>query len=184
MKIRSCYYKISGIYIIVNVLNNKRYVGSSKDVYHRLHKHKSQLKNNIHSNPHLQNSWNKNESSLRCYLIEECQTDILNEREQYWIDKISPEYNIDRIVFPRVIHSEETKKKISALSKKMWKEGKFKNVQTPIKVYKLVEEYVGEFTSLKDASEELGIKYRSIQQSLSGNHKKHNRTHEYIFYYK
>lgn len=54
MKIKSCYWKKSGIYIILNIYNFKKYVGSSKDVYHRLHKHKSHFKNNNHSNQYMQ----------------------------------------------------------------------------------------------------------------------------------
>lgn len=183
MKIRSCYWKKSGIYIILNIYNFKRYVGSSKDVYHRLHKHRSQLKRNIHSNSYLQNVWNKDNESLVCYMIEKCEVENLIEREHYWINKLNSEYNIDRTIYPQLIHSDNTKRKLSEYSKKMWEEGKFKNVNTKIKVYKLVEEYIGEFNSLKEASKKLDVKYRSIQRSLSGNHKKHNREHEYIFYY-
>lgn len=183
MKIKSCLWKKSGIYVIVNLHNSKKYVGSSKDVYHRLHKHKSQLKRGIHSNPYLQNSWNKNSEGFSCFMIEECDVNLLIEKEQKWIDKIDPEYNIDKKIFPTYIPTEETKKKISEYTKQMWKDKKFKNVYTKVKVYRLVEEYVGEFNSLKEASEELNVKYRSVQQSLSGNHKKHNREHQYIFKY-
>lgn len=117
-------------------------------------------------------------------MIEECNYEKLVEREQHWINKLNPEYNLAKEIFPRIKYSEETRKKISEQSKRMWREKIFKNVYTPVKVYKLVEEYVGEFESLKEASEQLGVKYRSVQQSLSGNHKKHNREHQYIFKYK
>lgn len=167
----------------MNIYDFKKYIGSSKDVYHRLHKHKTQLKKGIHSNPYLQNVWNKDNISLVCFMLEECNYEKLIEREQHWIDKINPEYNLNKDIFPTYIPSEETKQKISEYSKQMWKDKKFTNVYTKVKVYKLVEEYVGEFNSLKDASNKLGVKYRSIQQSLSGKHKKHNREHQYSFYY-
>lgn len=49
----------SGIYKITNLINNKVYIGSSKNLNNRLNKHKSDLNRNIHYNKHLQSSYNK-----------------------------------------------------------------------------------------------------------------------------
>ena len=49
----------SGIYLIVNLVNGKRYIGSSVDIYNRLHDHLSNLKHNRAHNAHLQAAWNK-----------------------------------------------------------------------------------------------------------------------------
>lgn len=46
-------------YIITNLENGNRYIGSSIDLYERLKRHFYELNNNCHSNPHLQNAWNK-----------------------------------------------------------------------------------------------------------------------------
>jgi len=52
--------KISGIYLILNKINNKWYVGSANDIIgSRWPSHKRLLKRNNHYNPHLQLSWNK-----------------------------------------------------------------------------------------------------------------------------
>ena len=48
-----------GIYCIVNIVNNKKYVGQSTDVEGRIAHHKSALRHNKHANDHLQKSWNK-----------------------------------------------------------------------------------------------------------------------------
>lgn len=48
-----------GIYKIINVVNNKFYVGSAVDLKRRKTRHFSELRNNKHSNGRLQNSWNK-----------------------------------------------------------------------------------------------------------------------------
>lgn len=48
--------KKSGIYCLINLSNNKRYIGSSKNIYSRLLKHRSLLRNNKHENSKLQNS--------------------------------------------------------------------------------------------------------------------------------
>ena len=45
-----------GIYIITNIVNGKRYIGSSKDLYNRLHEHLHNLKNNKGHNNYFQNS--------------------------------------------------------------------------------------------------------------------------------
>lgn len=44
--------KTSGIYIIRNLLNNKVYVGQSKDILDRFQGHKRNLREGKHSNIH------------------------------------------------------------------------------------------------------------------------------------
>jgi len=51
--------KQSGIYKIINKVNNKFYVGSSRNLRRRKRDHFSELKKNIHFNKHLQGAWNK-----------------------------------------------------------------------------------------------------------------------------
>lgn len=85
------------IYKIVNLINNKCYVGQTrlKYVSNRFAKHKTDLKNNCGHNPHLQNSWNKyGGDKFKFELLEIIDDSIIDEREQYWIDKLKPEYNI------------------------------------------------------------------------------------------
>ena len=43
-----------GIYIFINLENGKRYVGSSNNLYNRLHEHYHNLKNNKSHNKHFQ----------------------------------------------------------------------------------------------------------------------------------
>jgi len=93
--------KISGIYKITNIINNKIYIGQSKDIFLRLRGHKSSLKSNIHFNIHLQRSYNKYGFSNFIFdILEECNEDIINEREKYWINFYNSHnrlygYNID-----------------------------------------------------------------------------------------
>jgi|688.fasta_scaffold418842_2 group I intron endonuclease len=49
---------ISGIYKILNKVNNKFYVGSSINIKNRWVKHKALLRKNKHENEHLQHAWN------------------------------------------------------------------------------------------------------------------------------
>ena len=76
-----------GIYKITNIVNNKVYVGQSKDIESRWFQHMYALNHNWHDNRHLQNSWNKYGADKFTFsVIEECELDKLTEREQYWID--------------------------------------------------------------------------------------------------
>jgi len=50
---------VSGIYKIINLKNNKIYIGSSICIIKRWYHHKYHLINNNHSNCYLQNAWNK-----------------------------------------------------------------------------------------------------------------------------
>lgn len=118
--------RISGIYLIINIINNKKYVGSSNDIYHRFVKHRSALKRNTHRNLYLQNAWNKyGENNFRFYIIEKCNFSQLELKENCWINfflsyKRDFGYNIQ----PRALnkqHSEETKIKIGKANKKAWK---------------------------------------------------------------
>ena len=80
--------KISGIYKIVNINNEKVYIGSSKDIEKRFKEHIYQLKNNIHHSSKLQRSFNKtkDKSAFKLEIIEEVDEDKLKEREEYYID--------------------------------------------------------------------------------------------------
>ena len=49
----------SGVYSIKNNVNGKIYIGSAVDISSRFRDHIKELRKNVHSNGHLQNSWNK-----------------------------------------------------------------------------------------------------------------------------
>ena len=80
--------KISGIYKIVNRINGKYYVGSSKDIDKRWHYHKVFLNNNYHPNDYLQHSWNKNkEENFELIIVErlEPNREILHKEENKYL---------------------------------------------------------------------------------------------------
>ena len=51
----------SGIYCIINNVNNKIYIGQALNLKKRFKEHKRTLKNNTHANEYLQNAYNKYE---------------------------------------------------------------------------------------------------------------------------
>jgi group I intron endonuclease len=85
----------SGIYRIRNLINNKIYIGSSKDLEDRWNDHKRDLNYNTHHCDHLQNAWNKyGEKNFVFEIINECSPikELLLFREQCWLDTIRVEY--------------------------------------------------------------------------------------------
>lgn len=90
---------ITGIYMIKNEINQKVYIGQSKNIAYRWIRHRYDLNNNCHVNSHLQNSWNKYGSKKFTFkIIEECNIEDLNNREQYWIlfyNSFKNGYNLD-----------------------------------------------------------------------------------------
>lgn len=76
-----------GIYKIINVVNNKFYVGSAVDLKRRKTRHFSELRNNKHPNGRLQNSWNKyGEQAFVFVVVEELPDDAdLLAAENIWL---------------------------------------------------------------------------------------------------
>lgn len=108
---------LSGIYEIRNKIDNKVYVGSSKDIKVRLLAHKNMLKRNKHANIHLQNAWNKfGKNNFDFNML--CYYDVANliQMEQRFIDinnSCDQKYGYNIVPFAdRRELSEETKRKI------------------------------------------------------------------------
>lgn len=78
----------SGIYMIINKVNNKIYIGQSVNIRRRLSTHLRELQNGVHCNEHLQKSFDKyGKHSFEFNPIEYCKVAYLNEKEMYYINK-------------------------------------------------------------------------------------------------
>lgn len=86
-----------GIYCIKNLINEKRYIGQSGNILKRWNSHISDLKNGSHRNRLLQSDFDKvGIEGFSFTVLEELEDRInINEREQYWINKLKTfeEYN-------------------------------------------------------------------------------------------
>lgn len=104
-----------GIYKIKNILTGDCYIGSSNNTTKRSKRHYRDLNNNCHHSIILQRAVNKYGIQYFIFgVIEECEISLLLEREQFYLDKESPKYNIyseagSPLGFK---HSEETKEKL------------------------------------------------------------------------
>lgn len=81
-----------GIYKIINLKNNKIYVGSAKNINRRWKRHICELNKQTHHNIILQNAWNKYGPDSFNFEILELVNDSneLLEREEHYIDKLQP----------------------------------------------------------------------------------------------
>lgn len=136
------------IYSITNIVNEKKYIGSAKVFEKRKADHLNRLKNCKHHSIKLQNSYNKHgKDNFKFEILEE--VDDINkliEREQYWIDKLNPEYNMTLIAGLNshlgMKRSQETKDKISkALTGRKLSEEHKQSVRNTLTGKKLSEEH-------------------------------------------
>ena len=110
--------KISGIYYIKNIINNKLYIGQSIDVYSRLSRHKTDLRGGRDSK-HLQMAYNKyGEDNFEFKMLMECPREKLDFWEKHYIAKwhtqnINFGYNLDGGGSMSRLMSEETKQIMS-----------------------------------------------------------------------
>ena len=127
--------KKQGVYAIRNTLNGKVYIGSTiTPFYKRWQCHKKRLRRGVHHSKHLQSSWDKyGEDNFQFEIIEVTSPEKCREREGFYIalyKSLNPEYGynvaqVDSNGMTKV--SVETKKKLSAICKQQWKDGKLSN---------------------------------------------------------
>ena len=115
----------SGIYVIYNTLNQKKYVGKAVNIYRRMKHHVTSLNTkNKDENPHLINAWHKyGRNAFEYYVVEyidlenvEELNEVLSNRELFWmkeLDSLNPEkgYNLRYDSKGKCFVSEETREK-------------------------------------------------------------------------
>jgi group I intron endonuclease len=187
--------KISGIYAIVNKLNNKYYIGSSKNIKRRWDRHMSELKMYKHANLKLQNAYNKyGRKSFVCVILKLVNPNIkslLTEEQRYLDMAFKHEelvYNICPMAqippnWSRKKHKEETKIKMRLHNH---------NLGKPLskKTKKLISKNrTGKFHT-EEFKNKRSIKYTGVNNPNYGNHKIAGKNHplfdnkKYDFYNK
>lgn len=88
----------SGIYKITNKVTGDFYIGSSSRLSTRKGEHVLSARAGRHHSIIFQRAWDKyGEKAFEFKIIESCNINNLLEREQYYIDKFNPKYNIAKV---------------------------------------------------------------------------------------
>lgn len=84
------------IYAIINIIDDKHYIGQTSDKDFRWSEHRKQLRGFYHHSIVLQRAWCKHGEQSFIFVVLENLSDaaLLNEREVYWGNKLKPEYNV------------------------------------------------------------------------------------------
>ena len=124
---------VCGIYMIRNKINNKIYVGKSKNIMLRIRQHRNDLSKPVRQwkrcNEHFFNAWHKYGSiNFEYKIIEICNLAKTSERELYWIETLNTcdknhGYNLRKDSSTNMIVNDETKLKISERLKREWATG-------------------------------------------------------------
>ena len=122
MKVNIQYKKISGVYEIV--CNDRKYVGSSKDLYGRISLHISHLKRDKHHSKYMQRCFNKyGISSFSVNILHTINYDEvkLRELEFYYINLLKPVFNSTTPI--TYFHNSEMRERISKTLLRKYKDG-------------------------------------------------------------
>lgn len=162
---------LCGLYLIVNLVNRKRYIGSTNNIRNRFYSHRTALRSGKHHNTLLQRAWTKYGEvnfEFRIFMLSS-----LNDRlslESLFMDILRPAYNIAAVQGVRVSAFTENDhircmKNLSISHEKSRK---------PIRMIDSVTgETLQEFASIRAAGNFIGGKnsHNSICANLKGKNK-------------
>ena len=112
---------MTGIYKITNLVNGHFYIGMSVDIEKRFRDHKAPR--SLNRNHVLSRAMRRHgRENFILEVLEQCEESSLSRREIFWIAELKPHYNMTAggIGARGVRHSEETKRRLSALGKMQW----------------------------------------------------------------
>jgi group I intron endonuclease len=80
--------RVSGVYRLLNKINNRLYIGSSLSVFQRRDSHFSKMRRRLHTNKFLENDFHKcGEASFEFSILEICLPENLLKVEQKYLDQ-------------------------------------------------------------------------------------------------
>ena len=109
----------SGIYMLENIINGKRYIGQTNNfrrrwIEHRCKKTRRSVLGRAKNKYGIRN--------FKFHILEECSADVIDEREKHYIKKLEPEYNMNQGGLGNKGHSvsEGVKKILSEKCRAAW----------------------------------------------------------------
>ena len=152
-----------GVYIIQNKVNNKVYIGASRDTYNRLCMHKWRLRVNTHDNVHLQSAFNKyGEENFIFDVLENCDEQFIYSQENYWCKMLDAHnrkhgYNVDPTAPEgKCAVSEETKIRMSMSASKR-----------AIRAFTIYGDFYKDFTDLYKCAEYFETEAPNIHRKMN-----------------
>ena len=174
--------KISGIYKIINKVNGKYYIGSSKDIKQRWHKHIYTLSLNKHKNNYLQRAWNKyGKDSFDWIVVEEVPIEKLLEVEQKYLDNTHLNNDICYNLNSKASGggwNEVSKKKLS--KKHKGKRNPFFGKKHSLKIKEMISKSSKERKHSLESKKKMSIIARKKGQSLKWKQKMKKFSVEYL----
>lgn len=109
----------SGVYAIVNTLDDRRYVGSSVSLCNRWSKHRMDLQHGVHHSVALQRAWNTHGPSVFMFVVLDLVEDFTERLrvEQARLDETPEPYNTMNVAYvrcvPGTVRSPGTRRRLS-----------------------------------------------------------------------
>jgi len=171
----------SGIYRWTNHINGKSYIGSSSNLGERFYRYFNinyLIKTLVRTKSSIYSSLLKNGySNFKLEILEYCEKTDLLSREQYYIDKTNPAYNILLTAYSSLgfKHTEDTKNKMSdlALGREFSKETRAKISSAKLgqggHLVKVVDKNTGnvvEYVSINQAAKAFGVRSEKVRRCI------------------
>lgn len=122
--------KICCVYKLTNLENGRMYVGGTTHYFRRRRQHLHELRHNLHVSKLMQSDFNDiGEPYFFFTIIERTDMEHLVEKEQYWLDKLHPEYNTSRFAEKpdeRIVLSEKAQLSRSESVKRLWENPEYR----------------------------------------------------------
>lgn len=154
--------KISAVYQIINEVTGDRYVGSSKDVFHRWSQHKRpSLWKNKSNSPLYQDMQKYGVDKFRFQILAPVMPEYLKQVEQEFIEMLNPTYNNNRAKGIDVERKKELDRKYLQSEK-----GKECVRKSSLKYYNRMCSYNGETLTLSALSKRFlraGIEHPTLE---------------------